>query len=272
MCLSILSTNSEKITHQTNRSLWTAVLFIIGMAVLDPAAARAGDGRMGPQTSGDSIPVQVDRAITISELFNVVQSCDLKLATNLATQLWRVNDVKTNIDDLPKFELLKVTDNGTIKTLFNTTASFHQLAVDPNTGITHDQFFGFDKILTFQGNHGPESQRMDLTFCVPRGPSINCSMGNLGQRTHLYSESQKGNNIQSFRPKFVFDQQIAESSYDNLGNLIQERILVKNPVIKLPTAGLQPLNDFVNFTTGIKTKITVNVEEYAMCLLSGIQK
>ena len=216
-------------------SVITAAILSIGIT---STQTFAGDGRNGPQTSGNAIPVQVDRALTVTDLVAVSYACDFKLINKLYTQIFKVEN--------PSLAVY--------------AQSFY---VEPDAGNKKQLLTD-----TAAGNHELPSQNVVVRYLDGSGEIIIFApQGEVGLRRADETITER-----TVRPRFVFDEEISESSYDELGRLVMNRVLVKNPIIALPNTGLKPIKGFINMTTGKIAPVEVNVEEYAKCLLSGVQK
>lgn len=238
-----------------------SVLTVATLAIVVGFASNSfgGDGRNGPETSGNAIPVQVDRALTIKDLVEVVRECDTKLLRNIYFQIYKVENTSDLFTDRDPFNSYLPPYNITENIPWYNGYKL----LDVGTGIYH-RFDPDKKIAIYPATGGSH-----LYVSSPNQFHKNI---NLIRRNSLRFGYDNGTLTEPVRAVFTFEKFVAESSYSELGELIQDLQVIKNLKIVLPSTGLKPINDFKNVETGKTVNLEINVEEHAKCLLSGIQK
>jgi hypothetical protein len=152
-----------KTSTDNKTSKWMIASALVSVIALTGLAAKAqesesGEGRNGPDKAGVSIPVSVDRMLTVAELEIAAQSCKEDQLVAIASQILRI--------DSTKFKYQKIR-NGIAFLVFNENAEQEKcltLVSSPNTrdlllAHTHDTVASVDQYTSPLTYHGQ--------FCSP---------------------------------------------------------------------------------------------------------
>ena len=216
---------------------------LFALAAASASHAAMGDGRNGPQTSGEAVPVNLDRALTDEVVINAIKQCTAGAARDLYSQVF-----KRSAAGLTVAASARLIDPQTLQDAQNSTKTVY---IRPFSSV------GDSKART-----GVTIQDVNWFYISFPDGTYSAIMTKDGR--------QESGSLEGFLPIMSFDRRVEEARYDELGNQLSSRTILTNPQIHFPKTGRDPIH-LGNSTTGAPTALVINVEKYANCILSVIQ-
>lgn len=210
---------------------------LAGVALISQVAfAGNGGAYNGPDLSGSSIPVSVDREVTIDDVTRATYKCAKQLAQDLGQQFGQSVDVRS-FRDFVDFK--------------NYLLGSHFISVkENNSSWWHD------------------STKLELTADLIRhgdspGFDLNTKL--------TVDDGKRQATLNQLIPHFDWNLVEEDSVYDELGNVISARYILKDLRLALPK-DMGTAVPMINSKSKHPSRITINMDKIATCLLSHIQQ
>lgn len=214
---------------------------VLGLLLLSLSTAYSGEGRNGPDQSGEAIPLTLDKEITQDKIMDITKVCYEKT----------LNDVLTNVVDTDERysgkQLCETSVKNAVvfpqhKTRLNITCDMKKSLylhidgeeLDSSTSIgIYNNYFHFN----IKFDH----------------PLLNI----------MLTEPANSKSM----PTFTYETEVVESSVDVFGRVIEGKKVVRD--LKLVGRDIEPFY-LINPHTGHKSGIEIDLREVASCLENGI--
>ena len=234
-------------------SMILTTLSISVLSGISAAYASNGGAFNGPNLAGQSIPVEVDHAITKVEVAAALKVCSTELAKSIFEQIYKVPYAQSG-DVMPDFSLQaypssvdeKVYQGDYWGQLSPQIVSGKGYSVSggtlrwapPGQDYSKKQFYSYYILATTPGS--PNDQQTQFIL------------------------------VGGF-PELKFDSEFPDSAYDEYGNVIESQVILKNLHLVLP-AHYGAAEPFSNQDTMKQISLIANEVAYTDCLLAEIQK
>jgi hypothetical protein len=228
------------------------------------AAEGNGGGVNGPDLKGTAIPVKMDREIEVVKLQEMVKECKTKYASSV----WR-----TIYGREPKASIFSVDTFGTGADLgmwerieknqieAGRTEVYGLIAINMNMNFT------FASPLMISKSSPTSTTGVHIAVVgVATLSSLVDMVAGTAYVTGLYETE---NSAPLRLPYLSFVPKNVDQSYDDLGNLIKERVIAAS--IKLNNANLAPFT-LTNAFTKREARLKLDTRSLQDCLLAGLQK
>jgi hypothetical protein len=241
------------------KTMWAMAGALAIAASATNARAGEGSGYNGPVTAGASIPVALDRAVTLDTLTRTYGVCLARMAKDIVQQ----------------FTKLTPEEFGREYVQLDTSAK-------PEWAFQRDEYHyaRFEQYIqsTCHPKKDPSgSQRINFAFTQTSGFTIekNHKYG----ATHypmLSTQDQTGTTtttqFREFRLPFTtFNSVLNEATYDELGNLDESTLILDRIELHTPS-DYQDQIPLINRSSGRPSALKVNLKAYVDCFYNEIQK
>lgn len=214
------------------------------------AHASDGTGYSGPEDAGLSIPVNTDHSVTLKDIVDAHNVCDLLMIQKLYQQLFKAEptlDARFSTDPYP---------------LDITVPKDMDFTVDPSTdrrAVLYSDKHEMGASIDYRNIYMTPVKEKNVTELVA---------------LHVKAVHDLPDLIMDFEihglPAFSYTAEITEGSYDEYGRLDRSRVILKDLTVSLPTSHGRDVKIY-NRNSGGPTSMTVDTVAYANCLLAGIQ-
>lgn len=191
-----------------------------------------GGGYNGPDLAGISVPVTVDRALSKADLIRALTQCNLEAAIDIGQQLFHTLPTRQKV-----WESATRVDGGSYFFLY-------------------ELYFG-DQRARFDFS----SDQIVMTFF--REPT------SAGETVRLESGETSPEVLIPF-PVFIYDAEIPDSAYDELGRPVVSRVILKDLKLLYPSNYGANLK-LINGETKHATSFLFNEEKIVDCYLANLQ-
>jgi len=205
--------------------------------------AGNGEGYNGPDLSGDSIPVALDRSITLAQVTRAYETCMNRRVEHLAEQVCRTqeNEVSVEVSFYAPNNLLIPRLSASAKPLGSLEKCFRFYT---SSGTDY---------LSFTSYSSSDNKSYQLSYECERGeyPSVNYNL-----------------------PYFIFDSTVIEvGGIDDFGDVNKSAITYKGLKLNIPKQEcIRPDVKLYNLQTYQETSFIFNIEAYKECLLHEISQ
>ncbi len=215
-----------------------------------------GSGYNGPITGGDSIPIHLDRAVSVERIGKAYDTCTLAMASDLAMQITK----------LPPKEFAKRYER--------------RDGCQQGAWTLRDEEKSFSAIYHSycMPNFLSPSDKRILVALQPYNRFVRTGGALLNGRFEsslIYFGDQEANfstgDIDSYLPLAVFENTLKDAEYDELGNLVMSTVIAAGLRFEVPPS-YQDEIVLYNRDTGHKTSLKLDVRSYFGCLYDEIQK
>jgi hypothetical protein len=227
------------------------------------AFAGEGSGYNGPITAGDSIPVQLDRAVSLNGLTRTYQVCASRMAADIASQYAKLTPAEFELSyseydfngGLPKWDFHP--DGQFFDVFFSRNTTYSFMNKDPKADTK-------SIIISFAQSSGFHLGRED------HYNSSEISYPSLGVKSH--DGTQARTYFKNFKLPFaMFNNTLNQAKYDELGNLDNSTLILDGLTLKIP-AEYQDQVILINSQSSLPTSLKANLKAYVDCFQNEIQK
>ncbi len=253
-------------------SVQTLPFGVLGLLLISSAAiADNGGAYNGPQMTGKSIPIHADRALARGDIRKSMEACYAQVAADLYQQIFHRQAAAAKstdyVDDWRKsstyhHEFLGRTELVYSKVNDSWAQGLKATAQRGNTFLT------LEVKVVGVARWSDQAGSATVTMTYNKGDGSSDLELNLGTTLSTYGSYRRYSSFPL--PVFKFDDSANDSAFDELGNIVQDRIILKNVRLGVSShsGSAVPL---YNSNTDHKTSLVLNEQKLVQCLLSKLQ-